>query len=175
VYFPSPAQLVRAKIRGELRRNLGAYFTAEQFSATLPISKSEIDRGAPTPVLVLINRSFLVSTSLRHRFQLSGSGGYEVLPAGNAEEALRLLQNNAGVDLVLSDVVMPGMNGIELAKRIQDKYPHTRVALMTGYSAGEIKRFAGEANPYRIIWKPFKTETLLRMVENVLDSPAKSA
>jgi two-component system cell cycle sensor histidine kinase/response regulator CckA len=114
-------------------------------------------------------------TLLRLCQQILGLGGYEVLLAGNAEEALRLLQNNAGVDLVLSDVVMPGMNGIELAKRIQNNYPHTKIALMTGYDAGEIRRFAGEDNPYRVIWKPFKTESLLRMIENVLDSSAQPA
>ena len=96
------------------------------------------------------------------------------MPASSAEEALRLLKDNAtGVDLLLSDVMMPGMNGIDLAKRIQDSHPHTRVALMTGNGGDEITRLAGEHNPYRIIWKPFKTASLLRMIENVLDGPAK--
>ena|SRR2546427_9927166 len=112
-------------------------------------------------------------TMLRLCQQILESGGYEVLPAANAAEALRLLQSDTGaVDLLLSDVVMPGMNGIELAKRIQNTNPHTKIVLMTGYSAGEITRLSGKNNPYRIIWKPFKAESLLRMIENVLDSPA---
>ena len=106
--------------------------------------------------------------------QILELGSYEVRPARNAEEAMRLLQNKhcqgtAVFDLLLSDVVMPGMNGIELANHIRNTNPDIKIVLMTGYSAAEITRIAGKDNPYRIIWKPFKAESLLRMIENVLE------
>ena len=96
-------------------------------------------------------------------------GGYNVLSAGGGEAALIALQKSAmPVDLALLDVMMPGMNGIELAKRILEAHPETQVVLMSGFGPKEIGRIAGGESPYRIIWKPFKTESLLRMIENAL-------
>jgi two-component system alkaline phosphatase synthesis response regulator PhoP len=94
-------------------------------------------------------------------------GGYEVLTASGGEEALRTLQNRA-IDLALLDIMMPGLNGIELAARIKKTYSDLPTVLMTGYSLREIQHVVGPHNPYRVIWKPFKTESLLQMIENVL-------
>ena len=96
-------------------------------------------------------------------------GGYSVVTAGGGADALRRLNGGPGpIDLALLDVMMPVMNGIELARRIQTEKPGTPVVLMTGFGPQEIARVAGDNNPYRIIWKPFKTESLLRMIENAL-------
>jgi two-component system nitrogen regulation response regulator NtrX len=98
-------------------------------------------------------------------------GGYNVLPAGGGDDALRKIQSSAAeIDLALVDVMMPGMNGVELAHRIQRAHPTTPIVLMTGYSLNEIARVVGDNNPYRIIWKPFKADSLLRMIENALGS-----
>ncbi len=86
-------------------------------------------------------------------------GGYSVIAAGSGVEALRLMQNSTEkIDLALLDVMMPGMNGIELAKHFQNANPGTPVVLMTGYGPNEIARVISD-NPYRIIWTPFKTES----------------
>jgi len=96
-------------------------------------------------------------------------GGYAVMAAGGGEEALRLAQKDpASIDLALLDVVMPVMNGRQLAERLRNLNPNINIVLMTGYTLNEIREIVGENNPYRIIWKPFKTESLLRMVENAL-------
>ena len=100
-------------------------------------------------------------------------GGYSVLAASGGQEALRLLESKPErVDLALLDVMMPGMNGFELAKRIQAARRGTPVVLMSGYGPQEIARVVGDLKPYRIIWKPFKTESLLRMLENALGATA---
>ena len=97
-------------------------------------------------------------------------GGYSVVTAAGGAEALRRLTSGpAPIDLALLDVMMPVMNGIELARRIQAEKPEMPVVLMTGFGPQEIARVAGETNPYRVIWKPFKTESLLRMIENALN------
>ena len=97
--------------------------------------------------------------------------GYTVVAAVGGEQALRLLQESkTTIDLALLDIMMPGLNGIQLAAEIRSAYPKMPVILMTGFSQREIQEIIGEANPYRIIWKPFKTESLLRMVENALGS-----
>jgi DNA-binding NtrC family response regulator len=103
--------------------------------------------------------------------QILQMGGYDVLQASGGQEALRLFQESkVTIRLVLLDVVMPGMNGLELAKQLQRTSPDTRVVLMSGYGPAEIIKLGGQ-NPYQIIWKPFKAESLLRMIENVLDAP----
>jgi two-component system cell cycle sensor histidine kinase/response regulator CckA len=95
-------------------------------------------------------------------------GGYNVIAAGSGTEALRRVQDSAEkIDLALLDVIMPGMNGIELANQFLRVSPGTPIVLMTGYGPNEIARVIGD-HPYRIIWKPFKTESLLRMIENAL-------
>jgi two-component system cell cycle sensor histidine kinase/response regulator CckA len=103
------------------------------------------------------------------------SGGYHVLSAGSGQEAMRLLHGNvAKVDLALLDVIMPGINGVELAARIQIENPAIKIVLMSGYGLQEIASVVGD-NRHKIIWKPFKTESLLRMIENALgDAPSET-
>lgn len=93
-------------------------------------------------------------------------GGYETLAAPSGNEALRLVQDKTGsIDFALIDVMMPVMNGLELADRIRKAGPGIRVVLMSGYSPREILPLIG-SHPYRVIWKPFKSESLLQMIEN---------
>lgn len=95
-------------------------------------------------------------------------GGYGIVPVSSGEEALRLLQNDTSkIDLALLDVMMPGMNGVELANRIRSLNPSIKIVLMSGCGPNEIARVV-DSKPYAIIWKPFKTESLLRMIENAL-------
>src|ERR1035438_8570341 len=89
------------------------------------------------------------------------SGGYNVLSASSGQDALRLLQESAtDVDLALLDVMMPGMDGVELATRIRTKNLETKIVLMSGCAPKEIASVR-DNSPYGIIWKPFKTESLL--------------
>ena len=107
--------------------------------------------------------------------QILNLGGYSVLAAGDGKHALALLQKSAAtIHLALLDVMMPGMNGIELAKHIHNTYPAMPIMLMTGCGRNEIARVV-DANRYRIIWKPFKTESLLRMIENALGDTSSAA
>jgi len=95
-------------------------------------------------------------------------GGYEVLQAPSGEAAIRLVRDpQNSIDLALIDVMMPIMNGIELAARLKAAQPALPIVLMTGFTIREIERIVAD-HPYRIIWKPFKTDSLLRMIENAL-------
>jgi two-component system NtrC family response regulator len=97
-------------------------------------------------------------------------GGYSVLSGSGGDEGLRLLRTNGfgTIELALLDVMMPGMNGIELADRIRAANPDVPIVLMSGFGPKEVARVVGDKNPYRIIWKPFKSESLLQMVENAI-------
>src|SRR5215469_5239733 len=95
----------------------------------------------------------------------------------SAQEAADFCEDHTSptIDLALIDVMMPGMNGIELGNRIRNDRPTTKIVLMSGFGPRDIARVAGGKNPYRIIWKPFKAESLLRMVENALGPTAVEA
>jgi two-component system NtrC family sensor kinase len=79
--------------------------------------------------------------------------GYDVRRAESAQEALEVLENEPGIDLVFSDILMPGlMNGLDLAKSVRDRFPRLPVLLMTGYSSS-----AQEAvrEGFVVLGKPF--------------------
>jgi CheY-like chemotaxis protein len=91
--------------------------------------------------------------------------GYRVLVARNAVEAKRLYWECSGiVDLLLTDVVLPGENGRELARRVKEKNPRTRILLMSGYAEQIGLRGGG----FEVLAKPFSVEELLRRVEEAL-------
>lgn len=93
--------------------------------------------------------------------------GYTVRHAANAEEALNILETQSGVKLLLSDIVMPGMNGRDLAKRVAVAYPTTRILLVTGF-----ERDQDELDEKRILRKPFGIGELARRIRTELDQAA---
>ena len=97
--------------------------------------------------------------------------GYEVLVAAGGAEAEKLLQEHpGGIDLLLTDVVMPGMGGVELAARIMAARPGIKVLYMSGYTDSGIVQqgFLREDTPY--IQKPFTSAGLGRKVREVLEA-----
>lgn len=99
------------------------------------------------------------------RMQLADSG-YEVLRACNAQEALDALSREQRLDLVLSDIIMPGgTNGLDLARKIRANHPSLPVLLMSGYS---LSAQAALDEGYPIIPKPFQRETLQEQVARLL-------
>jgi PAS domain S-box-containing protein len=96
--------------------------------------------------------------------------GYRVLEASGGEEALAVFENhNLIVDLVLTDVVMPNMSGIEIARRLAAHRPGLRVLYMTGYSEDILFERGGPGPIAPILRKPFLAEALERKVREMLD------
>ena len=99
-----------------------------------------------------------------------GSLGYDVLEAADAEDALRLLGEYKTVRLLLTDVVMPGMNGRKLAEEARAQQPFLKVLYMTGYSRNAIVH-QGRLDPgVDLIQKPLTSEHLANTVRRVLDA-----
>lgn len=98
-----------------------------------------------------------------------GGMGYDVLEARGGEEALRLMNEYKGIGLLLTDVVMPGMNGRKLAEEAAQLHPGLKVVYMTGYSRNAIVH-QGRLDPgVDLIQKPLSQEKLSLMVRKVLD------
>jgi len=110
--------------------------------------------------------------SLRELIRLLLEGvGYQVLDSGGPDEALRMAKNYVGaLPLLITDVVMPGMSGIELAEEFAKIRPETKVLYTSGYADGAIARHGGLASDASFLEKPFTRDGLLRKVRNILDS-----
>jgi two-component system response regulator PilR (NtrC family) len=94
--------------------------------------------------------------------------GYDVAVAGSAGEALQLMES-ALFEMVLSDVNMPGLSGIELLARIKEKSPETAVLMLTAFSTAEQAVEAMKLGAYDYVCKPFKNEEIKQLVKNALE------
>jgi CheY-like chemotaxis protein len=155
-----------------------------EFSIYLPLdlsvnaqpNASAAEAGAPRAVsetvLVVedqdIVREFVVE-SLRMK-------GYEVLEARNGADALKIVQSNrAGIDLMMTDVLMPGMRGQELAARARAVCPSMKVLFMTGYADGSIEGIEGPGDAKaEVLMKPFSAEALEARVRDLLHPNPKT-
>jgi two-component system, cell cycle sensor histidine kinase and response regulator CckA len=94
--------------------------------------------------------------------------GYIVLEARDASEAVRMAEDGTRIDLLLTDIVMPGRSGLELARELTDTHSGLRVLCMSGYHDRD-----PAAAPYPCVWsmieKPFVPTALLQAVREVLD------
>ncbi len=94
--------------------------------------------------------------------------GYNIETAKNGGEALKRLQDEP-FDLVLADLVMPDITGIDLLKRIKEEWPETEVVIITGYGTVKTAVDALKYGAYDFIEKPFTPEVLLNSVERCLE------
>lgn len=101
--------------------------------------------------------------------------GYTILAAGNAAEALVEITGNAGIDLLLTDIIMPGkMDGWQLAERVRQLRPDIRIVCTSGYSSFNAERIA--SNPgLLLLEKPYRLSALAQMIRRALDIPAQLA
>jgi len=103
--------------------------------------------------------------------------GYRVVEAASGEQALTLAETVRGpIDLILSDVVMPGMQGPELVAQLKVTRPQSKVLFMSGYPADAFSKGREGAGPTgEWLQKPFTTGRLLQRVRDLLDAPASES
>jgi len=122
--------------------------------------------GAET--ILLVEDEELVRELGRNMLRLSG---YTVIEARHAGEALVVAERHSGpIHLLLTDVVMPDMNGRELAERLTAQRPDTKVLYVSGHTVDAVLSRGVEAGEMAFLQKPFRADTLLRKVREVLDS-----
>ena len=96
--------------------------------------------------------------------------GYTVIPAGRPDEALRISEQNQGhIDLLLTDVIMPGMSGLDLAERLKPERPEMKVLYVSGYTADAVARHGMSDSKTAFLQKPFSPGALVRKVREVLE------
>lgn len=107
------------------------------------------------------------------------AAGYRVLEARDGEEALRIAEGHTEpINLLLTDIMMSGLNGVELAGRLTRRRPDTKVLYMSGFAVvgAQTEQLSGPGlqpgDP--ILPKPFSSEALTRKVREVLDRPGQS-
>jgi two-component system cell cycle sensor histidine kinase/response regulator CckA len=138
--------------------------TAEPEPESSP-AKSEPGRGT---ILVVEDESTILHLVKR----MLEKNGYRVLQATASAEAIDLVRAHPrGVDLLLTDVVMPEMNGRELANRIRQLNPAIRCLYMSGYTGDFIDAHGLLEQSVHFIRKPFSRQDLLAKVREAMDSP----
>jgi len=98
---------------------------------------------------------------------------YQVSIASDAVQAMNLVQDQP-FDLVLSDYMMPGMTGIDLARAVRQVAPHTAIILMTAYGTNRLKDTSKYLGIDAYLDKPFTVEELYEIVKNAVDPDAAS-
>ncbi|MBD8677080.1 histidine kinase famiy protein [Sphingomonas sp. CFBP 13720] len=102
--------------------------------------------------------------------------GYRVLRAGNGPEAITIIESGRPIDLLFTDLIMPGgMNGVMLAREARRRRPRLKVLLTTGYAEASIERVDARGAEFDLIDKPYKRVGLSARIRQVLDGPTGTA
>ncbi|MBF0202164.1 MAG: PAS domain S-box protein [Desulfamplus sp.] len=145
---------------------LSRFFSDEEAEKALPGEKAA-SGGTETILLVEDEAAILKMT----RMMLERKG-YNVVSAATPAEALKKAKDHSGsIDLLMTDVVMPGMNGRDLAGKISSLYPGIRILFMSGYTANVIAHQGVLDEGVAFIQKPFSMADLTEKVRDVLDNP----
>jgi PAS domain S-box-containing protein len=128
-------------------------------------------QGSETILLVEDEEAVRVLTSKTLR-----NYGYQVLEAANGEQVIRIVENgHRKIHLLVTDVVMPGMSGREVAERIFPLYPELKVLYISGYTDSAIVHHGILVPGTALLLKPFKPEALARKVREILDQTSTPA
>lgn len=127
---------------------------------------AELPRGGEG-VILLVEDNDAVRTLVR---ELLEQQGYKVLEAAHADQAMeRVEQHGDEIDLLVSDVVMPGMSGPELAALLAERMPELKILFMTGYAGSFISRH-GLSDAHTVLQKPLDIHFLAQKVRQILDT-----
>jgi CheY-like chemotaxis protein len=144
------------------------YFPRTEAPAVAPAAGAEpareLARGSGT--ILVVEDEPLVRAGIRHFLEKLG---YDVRVTGDPQEALRLVDElGSELDLLLTDIVMPGMNGPELARRVAAGLPHVQVAFMSAYSDAALVEQGRIESGIPVLEKPFEEDELAARVRDLL-------
>jgi DNA-binding NtrC family response regulator len=103
-------------------------------------------------------------------FAINFKDSYEVLTAHDGYGGLEVLESNVDISIVISDMKMPGMNGIEFIKKARQKYPNKKYYILTGFEiTNEIKEALSNGLILEYFCKPFEIEKMHRIIAEALN------
>jgi CheY-like chemotaxis protein len=152
------------------------------FEIFLPRTDGESERGSNGPsesgtltgseTVLVVEDQPAVRSVVRHALERVG---YRVLEAENGEAALAIYEREGeGIDLVLTDMIMPRMSGRDLADRLRASQPGIPILFMSGYAADEVPQHNVLEPGTHLLEKPFTAEVLQQKVREVLDRSVAS-
>ena len=161
-------ELMGGKISANSELNKGS-----EFRFVIPLSSSQEVKEEEKQHITLPPQTILVvddEVALSHLMEeiLTGQG-YDVLCADDAQKALEILKNNS-VDLMISDVIMPGMDGYQLATEVEKLYPMVKIQIVSGFSDGRKVGLSNDSLHEQRLSKPVSIKVLLRRVKDLLDA-----
>jgi len=131
-----------------------------------------IETGGSETILLVEDQDYVRRSARR----ILERAGYRVVEAAYGDDALAAADRlNGPLELLLTDVVMPGMSGRKLAARIAERRPEARILYMSGYTDDAMDRHGVSEQPIRLVPKPFRPNELLRAVRETLDEPTPAA
>jgi len=137
----------------------------EDLQSSIPLSKQAMPRGEET-ILIVEDEAAI----LKLAFKVLKDLGYTVLSAVSGEEAeLKLQQHHGRIDLVLTDVVLPGRSGPEVSEKLKKEYPELKVLFMSGYADDRITHKEILQKGAHFLPKPFTPSVMAGKVREVLD------
>ncbi|MEP6995247.1 MAG: PAS domain S-box protein [Acidobacteriota bacterium] len=146
------------------------YLPRESAMRSLPIAESDRTPRSGVETILLVEDEDAVRNLTR---RLLETGGYTVLEASSAEQALEVAQRHSGrLDMLLTDVVMPGISGPELARQLLESRPQIRILYVSGYPDEAMASQGILELDASFLQKPFTPETLVRRVREILDATA---
>lgn len=135
-------------------------------SRTAPQACAPLPGGSQHTILVVEDEPALLKLATR----VLKSQGYEVLPASSPSQALELASQWVGsLDLLLTDVIMPEMNGLELVKQLLARHPGLKHMFMSGYTADVLAERGVEGDRVNFLPKPFTSYELASKVRGALE------
>jgi CheY-like chemotaxis protein len=130
-----------------------------------PAPQAGQERGGSGHILLVEDEEAVREAAQR----ILSSHGYTIRAASSAAEALQILAGaERVVDLLLTDLVMPNMNGVELARRAREQIPHLKVLFTTGYTEAALPEPGSGPGRTGVLLKPFGSQALLRKVREML-------
>lgn len=150
------------------------------FNIVLPVSMTSDLHESDQPDLMKLSSSMGSETILvvedelgvRKLIQMAlDRRGYKIIIATNGKEAVKTLEKMGDkIDLVLTDVIMPEMDGRLLSQVVQEKYPQIKILFMSGYTGKQLTELSDIENEMHFLRKPFTVKTLMNKVQEIIRS-----